>query len=125
MADVKLGPESSETTLPVINWVGASPPNLPVTHILKREEAEMTDGSLHVAFFGTKREWTIDWGSLTKANLDVIEALANLKQILRFQNGWEDATWYYVYVSSWIHNPRVITYSSTTKYAASLTIREV
>ncbi len=125
MADVKLGPEGSETTLPVINWIGASPPRLPVTHILQRDEAEMSDGSLRVAFYGTKREWTIDWGTIPKADLDTIEGVVALRQILRFQNGWEDSMWYYVYVSAWIHNPRVITYSSTTKYAASISIREV
>lgn len=124
MADVKLGPEGSETTLPVINWIGAAP-KLPVTHVLQRDIAEMSDGSLRVAFFGTKREWTVDWGAIPKADLDTIEGIVALKQILRFQNNWEDATWYYVFVSAFIHNPRVITFSSTTKYACSLSIREV
>ena len=125
MADVKLGPESSETTLPVINWRGGEGPSLPVAHNLQRETAEMSDGSIRVAFYGTKRVFTLTWASLTKADLDIIEALANLKQILRFQNGWEDSTWYYVHVSAFGHNPIVWTYISTTKYACTLTINEV
>jgi len=125
LADVKLGPEGSETTLPVINWRGTSPPELPVEHELQRDEAVMSDGSIRVNFIGKKRIWTLPWGNLTKANLDIIEGLVDLNQVLRFQNNWEDATWYYVYISAFSHHPIVSTYTGTTKYGCSLTIREV
>ena len=85
----------------------------------------MSDGSLRVAFIGKKRIWTWEAGNLTKANLDTIEGLVDLNQILRFQNNWEDATWYYVYVSAFSHHPIVGTYTGTTKYGCVLTIREV
>lgn len=125
MADVKLGPDGSETTLPVINWRAGSAPELPVTHHKQVEEAVMSDGSIRVAFFGKKREWTITWGNLAKADLDIIEGLVDLNQVLKFQNNWEDATEYDVYVSAFSHNPIISTYVGTIKYACSLTLREV
>lgn len=85
----------------------------------------MSDGSLRVNFIGKKRIWTWEAGNLTKANLDIIEGLVDLNQILRFQNNWEDATWYYVYVSAFSHHPWVESYTGTTKYACTLTIREI
>lgn len=125
MADVKLGPSGSETTLPVINWRDGSAPELPVTHHKQIEESVMMDGSIHVAFIGKKREWIIEWGNLIKADLDIIEGLVDLKEVLRFQNNWEDATWYDVFIPAFTHNPLVETYVGTIKYACSLTIREI
>jgi len=125
MADILLGPDTEETILPVINWRAGATPELPVIHHKQVEEVVMSDGSIRLAFFGKKREWTITWGNLIKADLDIIEGLVDLKQVLKFQNNWEDATKYDVYISAFSHNPIVATYVGTIKYACSLTIREV
>lgn len=125
MPDIKLGPEGSETTLPTIKWRAGSPPELPVTHNKQVETSVMSDGSIRVNFIGIKKEFVYENANITKAELDVIEALVDLNQILRFQNNWEDATWYYVYVSAFSHKPYVETYTGTTKYACSLSLKEV
>lgn len=126
MADIKLGPAGSETTLPTINWIGNSPPSLPVKIAKQISEKTMSDGSKRYGLHQKKKEWTLYWGALTLSQLNTIRDLYNLNQVLHFQNNWEDATWYDVVFLSFDYDPIVMTYAmGTTKYRCTIALKEV
>ena len=123
MADVKLGPSGSETTLPGLIFIGGSPP-WPVFFDKQVEKAEMSDGSRRWAFFGVKREWTLGFGFLTIAQLNTLKGLVALNQILRFQNNNEDATWYDVVIASFSYDPERTDIRSLGRYKCTMTLQE-
>lgn len=126
MADVYLGLEGSEVTLPVFSWTGTEGISLPVDLGKQVEERQMSDGTIRYGMFQQKRVWKLQWNNLTKTQLDDLIGLSNLNQTLHFQNNWEDTTWYNVIMFDFRFDPRVITYAmGTTKYRCSFSLREV
>jgi len=126
MADIKLGPEGEEVTLPQIRWRGGSAPEIPTDYDLGVQIETMVDGSKRAAFFEQKRIFSYEWSGLIKANKDIIEARANDKQQQRLQDNWESATWYNVVVTAFFYRKLASTYhTGTIKYACSLTLEEI
>ncbi len=81
--------------LPDIKYIG-SPPGLPISIEPGTEEVEMSDKSRRLAFFsgpvdGGWRDFTLGWGYITKAELTTLQNLVALKQILVYQNEFEEA----------------------------------
>ena len=126
MADIVLGPEGSEVTLPQLRWRGGSAPEVPTDYDLNVQIEKMIDGSRRVAFFNQKRIFDYEWSGLIKAQKDTIETRANDKQTQRLQDNWESATWYNVVITSFSYRKLASTYhTGTTKYAVSLTLEEI
>ena len=123
MADVYLGPVGTEVLLPPLRFV-SSPPSLPVQVDRQIDEAEMVDGSRHWAFFGTKREWNWVGEYLTLAQLNTLLALNALNQTLHYQNNNIDATWYYVVISSFRHEPQWTSNQACGRFRCEFTLRE-
>ena len=124
MANVYLGPAGSMSRLPNLMFMG-SPPSWPVYSNKEVEVAKMSDKSKRVAFFGTKGEWGIALGFLTKVQLDDIRGLNELNQILDFQNNNEDDTIYRVFISAFRHEPERMDVRQLERYKVEMTLREV
>lgn len=124
MSTIKLGPSGTETTLPTISWLGDSPPDLPVIAYKQIEEAKMSDGSLRWAFFQKKREWRLEWGLLTAAELATIEGLYDLNQVLHYQNTYESTTWYDVVFTSFEYRHRIVERPTLDRYWCQIGLRQ-
>jgi len=125
MADVTL--ESTTLgliTLPVLTWMGGSPPSWPVSSNKQMLEAVMSDRSRQFAFFGVKREMTIVLGFLTKTQLDELETYNDLAEILTFVNNNEDATPYQVVISAFSHEPERMDIRQLERYRVEMTLKE-
>ena len=125
MADVTL--ESTTLgliTLPVLKWMGGSPPSWPVSSNKQMLEAVMSDRSRQFAFFGVKREMTVVLGFLTKAQLDELETYNALNEILTFVNNNEDATPYQVVISAFRHEPERMDVRQLERYRVEMTLRQ-
>jgi hypothetical protein len=123
MATVKLGVSGSEETLPTLRWMG-SPPSWPVTPHKKLHEAEMVDGSLRWGYYGKKREWQLEWGYMSKTDLDTMISLYDETETLRFQNNNEDSTWYDVVFVSLDYDPVRMDIRQLNRYKVRITLRE-
>ena len=123
MPDVKLGPVGSIINLPVVQWTG-SEPGFPVSTMKQIKEKRMSDGSLRFGFYQTKREWQFDWGTLTLTELDALRDMYALNQILRFQNNWEDDTWYDVVFYNLTHYPAIPSARGFERYECIIILRE-
>jgi len=122
MANVYLGPAGTEL-LPVVKYVGAAP-DFPVTIEPQTEEAKMSDGSRRWAFFSGCEEWGLGWGYLTKDQLDTLTALVALKQTLKFQNNFVDATVYEVVITAFSYEPVFSGMRDYKYYRADMTLRQ-
>ncbi len=100
MPSVFLGPSGSETQLPTLTFMG-NPPSWPVSTKKEMQKAKMSDGSIRVAFFGTRKVFQIAYGFLTTAQLAIFKALNELNQFLRFKNEHEEDAWYTSPLPSW------------------------
>ena len=118
MAIRKLGPSGSEITLPSIAIA------LPVTIMKKIERAEMSDGSIRLAFFKKHKGWELSFPNITKSELDDLVYLHSLNQILRWQNEDESYVWYDVVVTDFNYNTADPN-SPTIYYFASMTLEEM
>ncbi len=127
MADIKLGIEGSEVTLPEINWMSGNAPEFGVDYSKNLQIEMMADGSKRVNFLKDKRKWTgYSWGKLTYSQVQTFITLNEYNQILRFQNNWESSTWYYVVITSFSYRPLIHTYAQgTTYYELTITLEEV
>jgi hypothetical protein len=124
MPNVFLGPSGSEIGLPHIKFIGRSPA-WPVSTNKQIEEARMSDKSIRVAFFGTKKVFQIAFGFLTTAELATLKALNELNQILRYKNEHEEDVWYDVLISAFSHDPERTDIRQLERYRASMTLKEV
>lgn len=126
MPDIKLGPSGTETTLPAINWISGSPPDLPVALKKNIDKATMLDGSVRVNIkTNHQRTFTISWAKLEEHQIEIIDDIVALNQALRYQNNWVDSTWRWVTVGSWDWSPLQSTFVSTPYFQATLTLEEV
>ena len=122
MAKVYLGVLGTEI-LPVVKYVGSFP-GYPVKINPQTEESKMTDGSRRWAFFDGFYDFGIGWGYLTKTELDTLIALVALKQILKFQNNYVDATVYDVVIVSFSYEPAILEARQHLRYKADMRLRE-
>jgi len=122
MANVYLGPTGTEL-LPTVKYVGAAP-DFPTTIYPQTEEAKMSDGSRRWAFFSGMEEWGLGWGYLTKGQLDLLLALVALKQVLKFQNNFVDATVYDVVIVAFSYEPVFPGLRDFPRYKADMTVRQ-
>ena len=126
MANVYLGPLGGgidAELLPVVKYVGGAP-DFPVTIEPQTDEAKMSDGSRRWAFFSGCEEWGLGWGYLTKAQLDTLTALVALKQTLKFQNNFVDATVYEVVITAFSYEPVFSGMRDYKYYRADMTLRQ-
>jgi len=122
MANVYLGPAGTELLPPVL-YVGAAP-DFPTTIYPQTEEAKMSDGSRRWGFFSGVIEWGLGWGYLTLGQLNTLRALVALKQILKFQNNFVDATVYDVVIVAFSYEPVFPGIRGYKYFKADMTLRE-
>lgn len=120
--NVYLGPEGTEL-LPVVKYVGAAP-GFPETIYPQTEEATMSDRSRRWAFFSGVIEWGLGWGYLEPDELNTLKALVALKQILKFQNNFVDATVYDVVIVAFSYEPVFPGIRYYQHYRADMTLRQ-
>jgi len=120
--NVYLGPLGTEL-LPVVKYIGAAP-DFPETIDPQTEEAMMSDRSRRWAFFSGVIEWGLGWGYLTLTQLNTLRALVNLKQILKFQNNFVDATVYDVVIVAFSYEPVFPGIRYYQHYKADMTLRQ-
>lgn len=123
MANVWLGPEGSETLLPVLRFMGSSP-SLSVTTKKQTEKARMSDGSFRWAFFEIKRRFPVVLGYLSSAQLTIVKNLNALKQILRYKDLNEEDVWYYVVITEFTHEPERTDARNLGRYKCIMTLEE-
>jgi hypothetical protein len=102
-----------------------NPPAWPVSTKKQMEKAKMSDGSINVAFFGTKKVFTIKYGFLTDDELTIFKSLNALNQILRFKNEHEEDIWYNIFISSFSHDPERMDIRQLERYKMSMTLEEI
>jgi len=122
MANVYLGPTGTEL-LPAVKWVGSAP-DWPTTIYPQTEEAKMSDGSRRWAFFSGCEEWGIAFGYLTLAELNTLKAKVALKQTLKFQNNFVDATVYDVVIVAFSYEPVFPAIRGFPRWKADMTLRQ-
>lgn len=127
MPNIYLGISGSEVTLPVINAIDGTVPDGGVNRNKEIRKAVMSDGSPRYGLLAMKREWPpLEWGLLTYAQIQVLEALHSLNVPLRYQNNYESATWYDVIIISFSYRElRRISSATTRWYSASMTLAEL
>ena len=122
-----LGPSGSEVLLPPVNWIG-EPGEYPESWKRNYESATMLGGKIRYVFkANSQRSWTVEWAMLTKAQSDAIQALADLRQHLRFKHGMMiNPAWITVAVMDYTALPILSTFrtGSIAKYHATLTLEE-
>ncbi len=125
--DIYLGPSGSETLLPPINWL-QSPPELTATLRKNVESETMLGGKVRYNLKSySQRSWTLSWALLTKDQVDALQALADLRQTLRFNSGATALkAWRTVAVTSFVSSPVVETFrlGIVSKYRATMTLEE-
>lgn len=121
MADLKLGLEGAEVTLPKISGISGYP-SIPVNYEKKIEEKVMSDGSKRWGFYAKKRRWVISFGFLTWANVVAIRTLYDQNKILRFKNEYEEDVWYNVIFFSFNYETEPI--PEWDKYKVTIDLRE-
>ena len=125
--EIWLGPPGSEVLLPPLNWIG-EPGEFPESWKRNYDSATMLDGSIRYDFKSkSQRTWTLEWGWLTKAQLDILQGLADLRQSLNFRHGlmpW--TTWATVAVKSFAPALLMSTrqLGREEKYKAAMTLEE-
>lgn len=126
MPDIKLGPSGSETTLPDINWTAGGERNLPTSYPKNVDTAKMLDGSKRVNVRAKhQKSKELEWDQLTAAQVATLVGLAELNQLLRFQDNREDATWRWVYVASIDIDTIESTYAGTALFHVVMALEEV
>lgn len=122
-----LGPSGSEVLLPPVNWIG-DPAEYPQSFKRNYDSATMLDGRIRYNFSGkSQRSWTLEWAMLTKANADVLQGLADLRQTLRFNHGMTAfKTWRNVTIAEFECHPLLATFRTgvVPKFQVSMTLEE-
>lgn len=123
MADIKLGLLGAEVTLPQVNAMIGSPPEMPVGYNKQLDRATMVDGTTrHNARTSTPRTFSLSWAQLTAANIAVLVTAAEYNVPLHYQNNWIDATWRWVRVTTLEITP--VVYVGTMMYRAQMELEE-
>jgi hypothetical protein len=123
---MKLGISGSEVTLPVLTSLGGAVPDTEVRRNKEIQKAVMSDGTPRYAMLAMKREWPLEWGSLTAAELAQLITLHDLNVALRYQDTSESTTWYNVTIISFNYKQLRGMSSATTRwYSASMTLTEL
>jgi hypothetical protein len=98
----------------------------------KSHQAEMrvmSDGSRRVGFLLQKRSWPLAWDDISEAEYAALSALNDLLDTLRFQNNWESALWFDVWISSFQAMPHVELYGqgagAVKRYSVQMMVTEV
>ena len=129
MADLWLGPTGSEVLLPPPNWISGSPGDYPTAFKKNYESATMLDGRIRYNFKSfSPRSWAIEWAMLEKSDITVLQALADLRQTLRFSTGLSHtAAWASVVVGTFSFAPVLQTFREglVPFYRATMTLEEV
>jgi len=125
--EIWLGPSGAEVLLPPVNWIG-EPGEYGESYKKNHDSATMLDGRVRINFKGSsQRSWTLEWAMLTKANIDILQGLADLRQTLRFNHGMTATmTWRYAAVKSFSYAALLATFraGSVPQYRASMTLEE-
>lgn len=126
MPNIYLGISGSEVLLPVINAIGGAVPDATVNRNKDIRKATMSDGSPRYGMLAMKREWPLEWGLLTYAELAPLIVLHNYNVALRYQDNRESATWYDVMIISFNYKGLSGISSATTRwYSASMVLAEL
>ena len=124
MPDIKFGPEGQELTLPKPRYRSA--PAWTITTERNIIEQEMLDGSFQYEFKDKERKvWPLEWDVLTRDEADDFEWLKSFKTSLRFQNTWDNDTWYTVIISSYELEPLIDIHTDEIKYRVRMILKEV
>ena len=123
--DVKLGISGSEETLPVVRWLEGDKPSFPRRPAKVIESFRVSDGSTRYGFFEKKYEWSLAWGYLTSTQKDALLALQDLNQQLRFQDNWEDSTWFNVIILDFNYEVMDSSMRNMNCYKAEMILVEV
>jgi hypothetical protein len=126
MADLKLGPSGSQTTLPDMVWPDGSPPDIPYERESSADEVTMLDGGNRVnAKTYTPGTWTLVWDGLTWTDVGTIVGAAAFGSQLAYTNEYTDNTAHNVYVKSLSYSLKGGTAGATKRYVVNLSLREV
>lgn len=124
MPEIRLGPAGQEIKLPAPRYRSAL--SWPI-HIQRNiDRRVMADGSARYNFRPVElRRWPFIWDLLTRAELDDFLWLSRFKTKLRFQNTWDDETWYTVVMTTFDYEPLVDVHTDEVRYMVRLTLEEV
>ena len=126
MADLKLGPSGSQTTLPDVIWPSGSAPEFPYNQDSGSEEEQMLDGSIRVNCKDySPGEWEIIWDGITWTDVQTILTAAALNQELVYTNEYTDNANHNVYVKSRSYSLKGDTAGTTARYIFNLVLREI
>jgi hypothetical protein len=124
---ILLGPSGSEVLLPPVNWIG-EPGEYPESFTKNYDSATMLDGRIRYNFQShSQRSWSLEWAWLDKADIDSLQALADMRQSLNFKHGMMPWTTYAtVAVKSFSYSVLMATVrlGQPSKYKASMTLGE-
>jgi hypothetical protein len=123
---ILLGPSGSETTLPAVNWIAPGEKELPVGYKKNLDVTQMLDGSKRVNFRAySQKSFSLEWDLLPAATILTLIGLAELNQVLRYQNNWVDATWRLVVVTGFEYQAIQSTFAGTAQYRAQMSLEEL
>lgn len=125
MADIKLGPSGSQTTLPAVIWLDGSAPEIPANYDTLVEESRMLDGTVRFRIFDyAPGVWELRWDGVTWANVQTIVGVASLKQKLVYTNEYTDNTNHNVVVTAYGYSLKGDTAARTPLYIVSVSLKE-
>ena len=123
MPSVWLGPSGAVAALPGFKYIGSAPA-WPVGTKKQMTKARMSDSSIKIAFFGTRKVFQIRSGYLSNAELAIFKALNELNQILLFRNEFEENVEYRVVITDFTHDPERMDARQLDRYKISMTLEE-
>ena len=126
--EIWLGPAGTEVLLPPVTWISGSPGEYPESLKKNFDSATMIDGRIRYDFKPfSQRSWTLSWALLTKDKIDALQALADLRQTLRFKSGLTaDPEWTMAAVASFVFAPVAQTFIQlkVQYYRAAMSLEE-
>ena len=123
MPSVWLGPSGSVAALPGFKYIGSAPA-WPVGTKKQMTKARMSDSSIKIAFFGTRKVFQIRSGYLSNAELATFKALNELNQVLLYRNEFEENVEYRVVITDFTHDPERMDARQLDRYKISMTLEE-
>ena len=123
MPSVWLGPSGAVASLPGFKYIG-SVPAWPVSTKKEMKKAKMSDGSIRIAFFGTRKIFQVRSGYLNNTELGVFKALNELNQVLLYRNEFEEDATYRVIITSFSHDPERMDARQLDRYKISMMLEE-
>jgi hypothetical protein len=109
--------------LPGFKYIGSAPA-WPVATKKQMTKARMSDSSIKIAFFGTRKVFQIRSGYLTNAELAIFKVLNELNQILLYRNEFEENVEYRVVIIDFTHDPERMDARQLDRYKISMTLEE-